>query len=118
MPKITYGYKEYCTHLLMSKVTFSRKTNFVIAGIAMSFILSASLFSMVPNNFASALDMSGLKQGASSLLSGNNGTGSSSSSSIGNANSSTANDNSTSSSSSLQSSLQQKATDAIGSMIK
>ena len=100
----------------MSKVTTLRKTHFVIAGIAMSFILSASLFSMVQNNFASALDMSALKQGASSLLSGNNGTGSSSSgSSIGNANSSSTNENS---SSSLQSSLQQKATDAIGSMIK
>ena len=85
-----------------------------MASIALSFILSTSLFSVVTNNIVSALDMSTIKQGASSLLGANNNTGSSSN---GNATSGTPNDNSASSSSS-SSSLQQKATDAIGSMIK
>ena len=84
-----------------------------MASIGISFILSTSLFSVVTNNIVSALDMSTIKEGASSLLGANNNTGSSSSN--GNATSGTTNDNTASSSSS---SLQQKATDAIGSMIK
>ncbi len=80
-----------------------------MASIAISFLLSTSLFSVVTNNIVSALDMSTIKQGASSLLGANNNTGSSSN---GNATSGTTNDNTASSS------LQQKATDAIGSMIK
>ena len=82
-----------------------------MASIAISFMLSISLFSAVTNNIVSALDMSTIKQGASSLLGANNSTGSSSNN---NATSGTTNDNTASSSSPLQ----QKATDAIGSMIK
>ncbi|MBA3977217.1 MAG: hypothetical protein H0X50_03340 [Nitrosopumilus sp.] len=96
---------------MSKRTTTISKTMFVIASIAISLILSTSLLSMVTNNIVSALDMSTLKQGASSLLGANNNTGSSSN---GNATSSTTNDNTASSSSTLQ----QKATDAIGSMIK
>ena len=95
---------------MSKRTTTISKTCFVMASIAISFILSTSLFSVVTNNIASALDMSTIKQGASSLLGANNNTGSSSN---GNATSGTTNDNTASSSS-----LQQKATDAIGSMIK
>ncbi|MEJ7642353.1 MAG: hypothetical protein WKF36_09200 [Candidatus Nitrosocosmicus sp.] len=96
---------------MSKRTTTISKTCFVMASIAISFILSISLFSVVTNNIASALDMSTIKQGASSLLGANNNTGSSSND---NATSGTTNDNTASSSSSLQ----QKATDAIGSMIK
>ena len=91
----------------MSKVNKSRKTYLVIAGFALCSILAASLFSITMNQHALAQDLSSIKDKAIGLLnsqSGSNNTGGST--------------NNTSSGDTSTSSLKDKASNTIGSLLK
>jgi hypothetical protein len=92
----------------VSKVNTSRKTYSVIASFALCSILVASLISMTMNQHALAQDLSSIKDKASELLnsqSGSNNTGGSV-------------NNNTSTGDTGTSSLKDKASNAIGSLLK
>ncbi|MBA3749955.1 MAG: hypothetical protein H0X03_03520 [Nitrosopumilus sp.] len=92
----------------MNQIENKLKKTLVIASFVLSFILAASLVSITSKHMASAIDLSSIKQDATSLLTGNN-------------NSNTTNNNTTSTtdnSNSTGASLKQKATNAIGELIK
>ena len=92
----------------MSKVNISSKTYLVIASFALCSILGASLFSITINHNALAVDLSSIKDKASSILnsqSGNNNIGSSI-------------NNNTSAGDTSTSSLKDKASNTIGSLLK
>jgi hypothetical protein len=86
----------------------TKKTYLVIASFALCSILGASLFSITMNQNALAQDLSSIKDKASTLLnsqSGSNNTGSSV-------------NNNTSAGDTGTSSLKDKASNAIGSLLK
>ena len=92
----------------MSKVNSSRKTYLVITSFALCSILGASLFSITMIQHALAQDLSSIKDKASDLLnsqSGSNNTGGSI-------------NNNTSTGDTSTSSLKDKASNAIGSLLK
>jgi hypothetical protein len=81
----------------------------VFTSFVLAFVLIASLVSVTSKQIALAVDLSSLKDKATSMLTGNNNNNTS------NNNSTSSADNSTSSSS-LTSGLKQKATNAIGNL--
>jgi hypothetical protein len=91
----------------VSKANTSRKTCLVIASFALCSILGASLFSITMNQHALAQDLSSIKDKASTLLNGQSGSNNTG----GSANNTSTGDTSTSS-------LKDKASNAIGSLLK
>ncbi len=91
----------------VSKANTSRKTYLVIAGFALCSILGASLFSITMNHNALAQDLSSIKDKASTLLNGQSGS-----------NNTGASTNNTSTGETSTSSLKDKASNAIGSLLK
>ena len=92
------------------------KKTLAFTSLALAFILTVSIVTIASKQTASAIDLSSIKQKATSLLTGNNnGNSTSGTTSTGNTTSG-AGENSTSSGSSTLSSLKQKATNAIGNL--
>ena len=92
----------------MSKANTSRKTCLVIASFALCSILGASLFSITMNHNALAQDLSSIKDKASTLLNGQSGSNNTGGSST----------NNTSTGDTSTSSLKDKASNAIGGLLK